>query len=906
MKKKIIAVGIATLGTIAGIVSLNIADQAAPEPTNVSQAEHPVPPAEPEIPVIPVSQGLANPAPVSDRIILALVPSGELARLARQPDGFVAVEQAINSVVAKHEVEVRIRTRLADFGDDLYQLEVTGRALDRARMDAVLAALGSMPGVERSEEDVLMQPLGLPNDAMLASQWSIGAKQADIAAINAPGAWVKINGGVAPVIAILDTGITNHSDLTANVLPGYNFISDPDIAGNGVGRSNNAADLGDAITDDDQQKPKFAQCPIRNSSWHGTHVAGIAAAAGNNNRGIAGVSYTSKILPVRVLGKCGGYMSDIAAGVLWAAGLPISDAPANATPAKVINMSLGGTSACGSLMSSAIARATNAGALVVAAAGNEARDVKQVAPANCPNVISVAATKKNGDRAEYSNFGAVTLAAPGGYGSGSDATGMILATYNTGRIAPASESYAYLQGTSMATPHVAGLAALVAATNDRLTPDEIRGVLVRSATPFAAGTLCAVDKGCGAGIIDATAAIDDAESYNPNFFADRVRGAQYWVPKVTDELALTLGNSGNAAYSGEVGVQVYLSASYVYNPAENPVLVGELKPELKLAASKGRAAIRIPVTIPENIPEGAYYLVTRINGGDAPISERSYQDNDIEHGPIMVVRPKFSVTLNRKSEQAPSFMRLIVAPDDPKLASLTRAWKYEWTVPGNVEVQRDYGRELRVTMNQPGSAQLRLKVSTPNGEYSQVLSQDVVTVDPQPFEVSFKVLPSNRFLRAPLSIIVSPMIRGGHPEDRVTSNTIAVGEADNAQVTQRSRGVFLDLPAGEHTVRYVAQTRHGKKIEATQNVVVIPNTPPVCELTHKRGTESFTFFAHCTDEDGRMKGYSWQVNGEPRQVSTYRLIVPADIAINGKINVQVTGYDDSQDGHTVNQTVVVN
>lgn len=896
MKKKVIAAGLASIGIMAGVVGYYALAPGSQPPDSATRLEQPEP--QPDFQRVTDYTDLERSPLVSDRIIVHFTEEGDLFAAASQPDGHAAVEGVINAALQKHEATVRIRTQLTDFGEGFYQLELAAQQLDREKMNAILADLATIPGIAGSEEDLLMQPLMQPNDAMLSQQWSLQPHQPGVASIDAMGAWQQ-EVQTPPVIAILDTGITHHSDLAANVLPGYNFISDPDIAGNGVGRSNDATDLGDAVTVADRANPRFAQCPTRASSWHGTHVAGIAAAVGNNGSGIAGVSFDSKILPVRVLGKCGGYMSDIASAILWAAGLPVTGVPANPNPAKVINMSLGGSGSCGVLLSAAMLRANNAGALVVAAAGNENRNANQVAPANCPNVMSIAATNRAGDRAAYSNFGSVTLAAPGG-----DSTGMILSTYNSGAVAPGAETYAMLQGTSMATPHVAGLAALVFGANPALTNTQVRSALLRTATPFAAGTACATNKNCGAGIINASAAVEDAANFKINLFADRVRAEQYWVPKLPAELTLTLGNSGTAPFAGDLAIQVYLSTNYVYNPQDNPVLVGEATPAVNLAASRGKAVVRVPVTIPESIPDGAYYLVTRIAAGEAAVEEQSQQDNEIEQA-IEVVRPQFTMTVKRKSDQAPSAMRIVVEPSNPKLNSMTRSWKYEWNTPEALTVQQDLGRELRAQMNQPGEASVSINVASANGEYSQTISQTIATTEPAPYEAQLKVRSSNRFQRAPLSLIVTPEIKGGHPEDRVVSQVMSVGEGATSQETNRSRGLFLNLPAGEHTIRYQATTRHGKQIEQTTTVAVAPNIPPICELLNKPGAQSVWFIGQCTDDDGRIKSYSWTVNGEPRQSSSYRIIVPNDLAINGKIEVTMTGYDDSGDGHTVTQTVFI-
>ncbi|NKX50237.1 S8 family serine peptidase, partial [Arthrobacter deserti] len=360
----------------------------------------------------------------------------------------------------------------------------TARALDGGEAAELLGSLNSRPDVEYAEPDMLMRPALVPNDAGFGRQWSLSGP----AGLRAPEAWDVSTGGGA-VVAVVDTGITRHTDLAANVLPGYDMITDPDEARDGDGRDRDPQDEGD-------------WCGTEGSSWHGTHVAGIANAAGNNGRGIAGVAFGAKNVPVRAIGACGGLASDVADGIVWAAGGPVPGAPDNGHPAQVVNVSLGGDGACPAPMQDAIDAARSRGAVVVVAAGNEGRPAADSAPANCAGVITVAASGPDGSLAAYSNYGAaVDVTAPGGDGSGG-AGGGILSTYNAGTTVPAAEGYGYLVGTSMAAPHVAGLAALVVAAEPALTPDEVEARSKAAARPMAS-----CPSVCGAGLADAAAAV---------------------------------------------------------------------------------------------------------------------------------------------------------------------------------------------------------------------------------------------------------------------------------------------------------------------------------------------------------------------------------------------------------------
>jgi serine protease len=345
--------------------------------------------------------------------------------------------------------------------------------------------------IEYAEPDRIMTHSATPTDPRYNDQWHY---YDTVGGLRLPAAW-DISTGAGVVVAVIDTGYRPHADLSGQFLPGYDFISTAAIGNDGNGRDNDASDPGDGITAGacGGGQPFFDQP----SSWHGTHVAGTVAARTNNGAGVAGVAYNAKILPVRVLGKCGGYTSDIADAITWASGGTVSGVPANPNKARVLNLSLGGGGACSATMQNAINGARSRGAAVVAAAGNSAMNVSNASPANCTGVIAVAATGRTGGRARYSNFGAlVAVAAPGGDGAAG-----VLSTLNSGRSGPLADTYAVYQGTSMATPHVAGVAALMLAANSNLTPDEIAARLKSTARAFPASCV-----GCGAGIVDAAAA----------------------------------------------------------------------------------------------------------------------------------------------------------------------------------------------------------------------------------------------------------------------------------------------------------------------------------------------------------------------------------------------------------------
>lgn len=397
-------------------------------------------------------------------------------------------------IASKFGVEIQAERQMST-GGAVIQLD---EGLDQAEAEAFIKELAAQPGVSYVEPDIKMYPTWTPSDRYFQNQWHY---HGTAVGINAPKAWDTTKGKGATV-AVLDTGITPHPDLRANVAGGYDFISDSWAAGDGNGRDNDPLDNGDWIAAGTCGNPQF-----ESSSWHGTHVAGTIAAS-KNDGGVVGVAPDATIVPVRVLGKCGGYTSDITDAIVWASGGSVSGVPRNAHKADVINMSLGGASrTCPASYQRAIDTAVNNGTTVVVAAGNDAVNAANATPANCRNVVTVGATDKNGNQSYYSNYGRVVdVSAPGGDTRSSG--GGVLSTVNTGKTTPDKPGYAYYQGTSMATPHVAGIAALVKAANPNLSADEVANILTTSVKRIPGRCWGGA---CGAGLIDASLAVNNAK-----------------------------------------------------------------------------------------------------------------------------------------------------------------------------------------------------------------------------------------------------------------------------------------------------------------------------------------------------------------------------------------------------------
>jgi serine protease len=375
-------------------------------------------------------------------------------------------------------------------------------------VEATLARLRADSDVEYAVPDERRYAHAAPDDPLYVAgggQWYEQGDAATPAAVNALGAWGITTGDPNLVIADLDTGVRfDHPDLLAaansgRLLPGYDFVSDVDLANDGDGRDPDPSDPGDWINSTDTANSKFKNCKIEISSWHGTRTAGILGALTNNLRGVAGMTWQGKILPVRVLGKCGGYDSDIIAGMMWAAGMPVAGVPANSNPARIINMSLGSTAACPQSYQDAITQLTAMGVLVVVSAGNEGGPVD--APANCSGAAAIAGIRHAGTKVGFSSLGPeVTVSAPAGNCVNPSGTCVysLQTTTNSGTTVPVAKDDVYTGnqqlaadqplgpnlGTSFSAPIVSGMAALMVAANSNLNTCQLISRLKEGSQPF--------------------------------------------------------------------------------------------------------------------------------------------------------------------------------------------------------------------------------------------------------------------------------------------------------------------------------------------------------------------------------------------------------------------------------------
>ncbi len=427
--------------------------------------------------------GLKADAPVDGFLVSYAADAPKAAAFQRDLD--IAL-----SSLGRKDLKIQ-HTRTISTGAELIEVN---RALDVVEAATLMKSIAADPRVRFVEPNARFQALLTPNDPLYSQQWGLSGTYG----IRANTAWDNGYQGQGKIIAVVDTGITDHPDLLANRTSplGYDFISNATTANDGNGRDSDPHDPGDWTT--------AGQCglgqPARNSSWHGTHVSGIAAGVTNNSTGIAGTAFQAKILSARVLGRCGGTLADIADAITWASGGTVSGVPAvGANKATVINMSLGGGGACSasSAMQVAITGAVSRGVTVVVAAGNSNADASGFQPASCANVINVGATTSAGVRASFSNYGSlVDVAAPGQ---------TILSTLNAGTTSPGAFNYVNYNGTSMAAPFVAGVVALMQSKpGTDLTPAQVEATIKNTASPFASPQ----SPSLGTGIVNADAATD--------------------------------------------------------------------------------------------------------------------------------------------------------------------------------------------------------------------------------------------------------------------------------------------------------------------------------------------------------------------------------------------------------------
>jgi serine protease len=562
------------------------------------------------------AHALAAPPPPPPAVVPATTVERFIVRLRTTPASaaYQPAPDRVAALAARHGLAVAEARHIVS---GMHLLRVTSRRGESAVQ--TLARLRADPTIEYAEIDARRHPLATPDDALFTGQWYLQNSQP--AAVNAAAAWGLTTGSTGLVTADLDTGVRfDHPDLrsaSANrLLPGYNMISNVAVSNDGAGRDSDASDPGDWVTAADAKTAQFSGCTVSNSTWHGTRTAGILGAITNNAVGIAGMTWQGWVEPVRVLGKCGGYDSDILAGMAWAAGMSVSGVPANPYPARIINMSLGEVGSCQDFPAyqQMIDELAVAGVLVVVSAGNEGGPVD--VPANCAGVVAVAGLRQVGTKVGYSSLGPeIVLSAPAGNcvntGAGQPCLFSIVTTTNSGTTVPATNTYTdennFNVGTSFSAPIVSGIAGLMLSVNGNLSPDQLIARLQAASQPFPVSTtpgvpMCHVPTGpndlqtaecscttqtCGAGMANANAAV--LEALRP-IAAVAVAGL------VQGGSPVTLDASGSGA-ACQASIASY--AWSVVPPTTNP-------PAVIQNANSARASIVAPS------PPGTYTLMLTV------------------------------------------------------------------------------------------------------------------------------------------------------------------------------------------------------------------------------------------------------------------------------------------------------
>ncbi|MFA9438866.1 S8 family serine peptidase [Uliginosibacterium sp. sgz301328] len=453
--------------------------------------------------------------------------------IVKYRDGSTLVRQSdpggrVSALAARTGLQIRTERKLTD---RLHLVEAKG--IDTQQLANRLAAQAD---VEYAVPDRRKQVRAIPNDPLFSMEWYL--QSTEKSAINATGAWDITTGSGDIAVAVIDTGVRpDHPDLAGKFVTrddgsvyGYDFVTEPLIANDGDGRDPDPSDPGDFITQADVDGQEiFKGCPVGNSSWHGTMVSGILAAGSNNSIGVTGVGWGVRVLPVRAMGKCGGYDSDIIAAMYWAAGLPVEGVPTNTHPARVISMSLGGSGTCSAAYRDAVAQIVAQGTTIIVAAGNDNGPVEE--PGNCAGVLAVAGVRHTGGKVGYSSFGPEAgIAAPAGNCPNGDPCGYpFITTTNDGKQSPGNSIYTdrsahVALGTSFATPLVSGTAGLMLSVHPGLAPASVMARIKGTAVAFPAeaglpscstGTnadqQCNCTTGtCGAGLLNTRAAVNDA------------------------------------------------------------------------------------------------------------------------------------------------------------------------------------------------------------------------------------------------------------------------------------------------------------------------------------------------------------------------------------------------------------
>jgi serine protease len=648
----------------------------------------------------------------------------------RESSFFEAEPAIMNSRIRTLSVSAGVQMkamRPLEGGAHLLKLD---RPMTVSEARAMAARLVREANVEYAEPNVLFKRLAMPNEKRYAEwQWNLFAPTTNYTSggvttpatggSNLPAAWDMTTGSNAVTVAVIDTGMTNHTDLNGvgsgatyvpggRFLPGYDFISGdisvgagspPNfVANDGNGRDADASDPGDWVTVAD--KTNYADCrddgeiapySAVDSTWHGTHMAGIAAATADNAFGIAGIGWNVQILPIRALGRCGGSLDDIADAIRWAAGLPVSGVPINPNPAQVISLSLGGDNSCGTYMQNAVDAAIAAGSVIVAATGNAGVE-GLISPAACNGVLAVTAHTIVGENADYANIAAKgtspdMVSAPGGgtpivnAGKPTDDTNFagyyIHSTVLFGATTPDSigssglpgPAFAGYVGTSPATPHAAGVAALVKSMFPTATPAQVISYLLNTARAYSAGSPCAAGGffagQCGTGLLDAERAL---VAIGPNAIPTAAAGIDQVVSPNT---TVTLSGAASKAYGGKT------IASYLWTQTGGTPTVTLATPNAATttftAPTTGSLSFELRVTDNQS-KVGIDVVTVRINNTPALAAAPT--------APVVPAGSLVSFTVTGTDADGDTLTFVATAPSTVPVTALAPGGQFVWNTTG--------------------------------------------------------------------------------------------------------------------------------------------------------------------------------------------------------------------------------
>jgi serine protease len=623
-------------------------------------------------------------APVAGEVIVGFKPGADTLR--RHP-----MAERLAAAQAQRVLQQRAEGLGARLGRPLMAGNAVGRGVQVVRAEGMEAAelarqLSAHPDVAYAVPNGRKQRVAAPNDPLYpastserrsngtglqdgptSGQWYLRAPDATIrSAIGIEAAWARTRGSSSVIVAVLDTGVRfEHPDLGrvatgGKLLPGYDFVSEVTVANDGNGRDADPSDPGDWVSSTEAGRAPFTGCDPSGSSWHGTATSSLVGASTDDFNGMAGAAPGVRVLPVRVLGKCYGTDEDIIAGMRWAAGLPVDGVPLNPNPARVLNLSLGGSGSCSALYQAAVDEITRAGVLVVAAAGNSAGGAVNE-PANCRGVLGVVALRHVGSKVGFSDIGPeIGIAAPGGncinIAPGTPCLYPILAASNSGTQGPVrsvwTDSYNITVGTSFSSPLVAAVAGLILSSRSDLGPEQVvtaikttarafttegadngLGIPVRRCDQpnrfspsdrdnFALDTQCYCTTGlCGAGMLDAGAAVAAA--------GGALARIQLQTAAPTAGAAVSLSASGSVASLGasvssyawrlvasDPGVVIgFSSATNGATVTLNPAAAGSFTVEVAVTDSTGAtgtAQSTVTVAAATSPPPGG------VPGGSSP------------------------------------------------------------------------------------------------------------------------------------------------------------------------------------------------------------------------------------------------------------------------------------------------